>query len=98
VLRAAAVAVPSGVAAVAAAGLGGWLGFLSAAAAFVVVAFVLSRVVPVLAADDVAWLEGALPGRLAGLSSRLLTPGRLRGARARDRSAVGPGGGDAGRS
>ncbi len=98
VLRAAAVAVPSGVAAVAAAGLGGWLGFLSAAAAFVVVAFVLSRVVPVLAADDVAWLEGALPGRLAGLSSRLLTPGRLRGARGRDRSAVGPGGGDAGRS
>lgn len=89
VLRAAGVAVPSAAAAVAAASLGGWAGLGAATGSFVVVAFVVSRVVPVLGAEDVAWLHGALPGRLAGLASTLLTPGPPRGLRARHRATVG---------
>lgn len=83
VLRAAAVAVPSAAAALAAAALGGWIGLVAAGTAFLAVAFAVSRVVPLLGAEDVAWLHAALPGRLAGLASAVLRPGTLRGARSR---------------
>ena len=78
-LRAAVVAVPAAAAAVAAAQLGGVLGLVAAGVAYLVVAALLSRFVAVLGPEDVSWLQGALPGRLAATAGAVLTPARGRG-------------------